>query len=57
VTWVGNIVGLGKNFEVKENLDELARSKSSKFEISDIHGSPRVKNETCTHRFMKRVRV
>jgi hypothetical protein len=46
---VGNIVGLGKNFEVKENLDELARLKPSKFKISDIRGSPRVKNETCTH--------
>jgi hypothetical protein len=37
---VGDIIGLDQNFEIDGYLGGLTRSKSSKFEISDIHGSP-----------------
>jgi hypothetical protein len=40
VIWVSDIVGLGQNFEVDENLDGLAGSKPSNFEILNICGSP-----------------
>jgi hypothetical protein len=37
---VGDNVGLGQNFEAGKNLGGLTGSKPSKFEISDIRGSP-----------------
>jgi hypothetical protein len=50
---------LGQNFEADGNLGGLIGSKLSKFEISDIHGSPTGENETRarTRRFTGRVRV
>jgi hypothetical protein len=36
---VGDIIGLGQNFEIDGYLGGLTRSKPSKFEISDMRGS------------------
>jgi hypothetical protein len=37
---VVNNIGLSQNFEADKILAELTESKPSKFEISDINGSP-----------------
>jgi hypothetical protein len=51
-------IELSKNFETDENLGGLIESKSSKFEISNIHeSSTDVKNETHNHKFIGHIPV
>jgi hypothetical protein len=53
---VGDIVGLGQNFEANENLGGLAGPKPSKSKILDIRGSPMgEKRNPCPHPLIHRV--